>query len=95
MEGWDEPAFVDPNVTLPRRIDTCALLSPFDPVVWSRPRAERLFGFRYRIEIYTPAPKRVFGYYVLPVLVDDRLVGRLDLKADREASTLRVLSAHA
>ena len=95
VEGWDEPAFVDPSVTLPRRIDTCALLSPFDPVVWSRPRAERLFGFRYRIEIYTPAPKRVFGYYVLPVLVDDRLVGRLDLKADRETSTLRVLSAHA
>lgn len=95
VEGWSEVAYLHPGASIPRRIDTCALLSPFDPVVWNRERAERLFDFHYRIEIYTPAPKRRFGYYVLPVLVDDHIVGRLDLKADRQASTLRVLAAHA
>jgi uncharacterized protein YcaQ len=77
----------------PRRITTAALLSPFDPVVWERPRAERLFGFHYRISIYTPAPQREHGYYVLPALVDDAIVGRIDLKSDRQAGVLRIQHA--
>ncbi len=99
VEGWTTgagrslPAFIMPGARIPRRIETTALLSPFDPVVWSRDRALRLFGFHYRIEIYTPAPKRQFGYYTLPVLVDDQLLGRIDLKSDRQARVLRVQSA--
>ena len=75
-------------------IMAAALLSPFDPLVWFRPRAERLFGFHYRISIYTPKEKREHGYYVLPVLVDDQIVGRVDLKSDRGAAVLRVQHAH-
>lgn len=98
VEGWTTngrptAAWVHRDATLPRHLDAAAILTPFDPVVWFRDRAQRLFGFDYRIEIYTPAPQRRYGYYSLPVLVGDDIVGRVDLKADRASSTLRVQSA--
>ena len=93
VDGWVAPAYLPAGQTVPRRDRGTALLCPFDPLIFFRPRVERLFGFHYRIEIYVPQPKRQFGYYVWPFLLDGRLVGRVDLKAERASGALNVVGA--
>ncbi len=94
VQGWSKSAYMLPNTQRPRKVGGTALLSPFDPLVWNRDRASRLFNFHYRIEIYTPQHKRKFGYYVLPFLFGEDLAGRFCLKADRENAILRVNTSH-
>lgn len=95
VQGWSEPAYAPPAMVVPRTVRARALVAPFDPLVWFRPRLERVFGMHYRIEIYTPKADRKYGYYVLPFLLDDQVVARVDVKAHRDRGVLEVRGAWA
>jgi uncharacterized protein len=94
VDGWKAQAYIHRDAKVPRKVGGAALVTPFDPICWDRKRTERLFNFHYRIELYTPQPKRKFGYYVLPFLMNESFAGRVCLKADRENGTLLVNTSH-